>query len=307
MPLDSNKTSEVFSANAKKPTSKAIESTVDTYLLDPSTGQKERCVEASGYRINHVPAGSYEKEVPKGWALLDINLAPTEGKFSLNGIEDAPERSDARSFSFIPAAQSHKFQFTRSGSSVQFMYQPNSLENVPGKDALNSISSAIWNVPDTPMISAAEIFIDYMRSGLCESYAEKKAFLRDLFAIRLIQLIENKECDKSVYSPAIQRALEFIEANIDQPVLHKDIARAAGQSEFHFARSFRTATGLSVKRYIMLRRLEVAQDLIMNTNESLAEVAFSTGFSSQSHMCTLFKRFTGRTPRSYRQRTPAIA
>jgi AraC family transcriptional regulator len=79
------------------------------------------------------------------------------------------------------------------------------------------------------------------------------------------------------------------------------IARAAGLSEFHFARAFKAAVGSTPHRYLNERRLLRAQALLRTTDLKLSEVAMAAGFGSQSHLTTAMREFCGVTPKRYRE------
>ncbi|MEM8774936.1 MAG: AraC family transcriptional regulator [Pseudomonadota bacterium] len=261
---------------------------------------KSFLTEDIGYKIRCFAAGSHEVDIPQGWALLDLNLSRTEGSVEFEGIDEAPDRNYARSFSLIQPTNSYSMRFIRSDHTVQFYFKPHTLKILPAQKALCEISAPIWNHLDNAMLSAGDIVLEFVTTVEHEIKTPERAFIRDLFSVRLLQLLSKKKTEARTNCPAIQRGLEFIEANIHKPVQHNEVASAAGLSAFHFARRFRMSVGTSVRRYIVMRRLEIAQDMIENTTKSLAEIAFSTGFSSQSHMTTQFKRFTGRTPKSFR-------
>ena len=77
-------------------------------------------------------------------------------------------------------------------------------------------------------------------------------------------------------------------------------------SPYHFARQFKTATGLGPHQYVIARRIERAQQLLRTDGRlSLAEVAFRSGFAHQSHFCFHFKRIVGITPRRFLGNTNA--
>ena len=79
------------------------------------------------------------------------------------------------------------------------------------------------------------------------------------------------------------------------------MAEVAGLSPYHFARQFKTATGLPPHQYVILRRVERAKHLLRaGTGLSLAEVAACAGFSDQSQFSHHFKRLLGVTPRRIR-------
>jgi AraC family transcriptional regulator len=83
-----------------------------------------------------------------------------------------------------------------------------------------------------------------------------------------------------------------------------ELAAEAGVSPFHFAREFKRATGLAPHQYLIEVRIERAKSLLAGNEMPLAQVSLSAGFSSQSHFTRLFRRHTGTTPKSYRERRP---
>jgi AraC family transcriptional regulator len=99
----------------------------------------------------------------------------------------------------------------------------------------------------------------------------------------------------------LQRVIEYIMENLDGSPTLERMAAVAHLSPYHFARQFRAATGLAPYQYVIARRVERAQQLLRQEDElGLAEVAFRTGFSDQSHFSSHFKRIVGVTPRQFR-------
>ncbi len=70
----------------------------------------------------------------------------------------------------------------------------------------------------------------------------------------------------------------------------------------HFAAQFRVATGMRPHEYLLQRRIERAQDLLLASRKPLVEVAFEVGFKTQAHFTTVFARLVGETPHVWRQR-----
>jgi AraC-like DNA-binding protein len=99
----------------------------------------------------------------------------------------------------------------------------------------------------------------------------------------------------------LRRVTEYVEANLAQPVCLADLAAAAGLTRMHFAAQFRAATGLPPHEYLLRRRIERAQEMMVEDAESLVNVALSVGFQTQSHFTSVFKRFVGQPPRAWRQ------
>ena len=80
-----------------------------------------------------------------------------------------------------------------------------------------------------------------------------------------------------------------------------DLAAEAGTSRFHFARAFRNAMGVPPHRYLTLRRIERAKQLLHGTDLSLVDIALAVGFGSQSHFTLRFREAIGTTPRRFRE------
>jgi AraC family transcriptional regulator len=99
--------------------------------------------------------------------------------------------------------------------------------------------------------------------------------------------------------PVLRRVCELIEARLSTPIGLQDLAHEARMSRFHFSRLFRRSTGESPYRYLQKRRIERAKEMLA-TGCSATEVANATGFSSPNHLSSLFRRFTGMTPRQFR-------
>lgn len=97
------------------------------------------------------------------------------------------------------------------------------------------------------------------------------------------------------------RAVDYIREHIDRPITIAALARESNMSQFHFVRSFRKSLGVSPLRYVTALRVEEAKRLLRGTSDSLAGVAHATGFCSQSHMTTVFKRIVGVAPGEYRR------
>lgn len=85
------------------------------------------------------------------------------------------------------------------------------------------------------------------------------------------------------------------------------LARVSGVSEAHFARSFKQAFGLPPHRYLLTRRVERATTLLRDTDLSVTEIAFQTGWGSLGTFGRVFRDVTGETPSENRARGRAAA
>lgn len=99
---------------------------------------------------------------------------------------------------------------------------------------------------------------------------------------------------------ASARAAAFMAANYRSPLSLAEIASEAAYSPFHFARVFRSVTGVSPYRYVMELRLRSAVHQLRGGREDLSRLALGLGFSSHSHMSAAFRDTFGRTPSEIR-------
>jgi AraC-like DNA-binding protein len=83
------------------------------------------------------------------------------------------------------------------------------------------------------------------------------------------------------------------------------LARVSGVSEAHFARSFREAFGVPPHRYLLTRRIERAKALLRDTELSITEVAFQTGWDSLGTFGRTFRDILGESPTALRAREKA--
>lgn len=108
-------------------------------------------------------------------------------------------------------------------------------------------------------------------------------------------------------APALRRRLvDYIEANLAQPIRLRDLAAIADLSEFHLQRMFQQTCGVSPYDFILNRRIDRARRMLAG-NEPIAQIAAACGFSSQSHLTRLFKVATGTTPFDYRRTASAAS
>jgi AraC family transcriptional regulator len=98
-----------------------------------------------------------------------------------------------------------------------------------------------------------------------------------------------------------KRVRTHIDGNLQQRLSVDVLAAVVSLSTSHFCRAFKRSFGVSVHRYVMQRRVEVAQSLMLNTGDSLSGIALTCGMSDQSHLTRWFHRVVGETPAAWRR------
>lgn len=99
----------------------------------------------------------------------------------------------------------------------------------------------------------------------------------------------------------IQRALDYTEAHLTGEISYEEAAKRANSSVFHFQRIFSTLCGYTLGDYIRMRRLTLAADDLINTNDKVIEIAFKYGYDTPESFSRAFVRFHGITPTEARR------
>lgn len=99
----------------------------------------------------------------------------------------------------------------------------------------------------------------------------------------------------------LRRTIDFIAAHLDGDPTIAQLAEQCGLSSGYFARAFRRTTGVTPHQWLIRKRIERAQELLLRGRIELAEVAIVCGFVDQSHLTRVFAKFTGISPGRWRQ------
>jgi AraC-like DNA-binding protein len=98
-----------------------------------------------------------------------------------------------------------------------------------------------------------------------------------------------------------RRVIEFVEANLTGTIRIENLAQTARLSVSYFSRAFRSDFGESPYGFVVRRRIERAQEMMLLTDEPLACIAIACGLADQAHLTRLFRRIVGASPASWRR------
>ena len=155
--------------------------------------------------------------------------------------------------------------------------------------------------PVSPIYTALQDICNVFRQGRAVSEPDMSrritAMLDSLLtsASRTVQTGSLPSC-----SDTIADCIAYISDHFQEQISLDDMARKAGFSPYHFTRIFARTTGLTPHQYLISTRIRAAAFLLKSTDLPVREIAFATGFSSESGFCTTFKKWEGMTPSRYR-------
>lgn len=110
-------------------------------------------------------------------------------------------------------------------------------------------------------------------------------------------------------SEAVERilpALNYIDNNYQKEIKLDDLSKITNFNPNYFCRIFKKATNSSFTEYLNFVRIYKAEKLIIESKNTISEIASIVGFSSLSYFNRIFKRYKGCTPSAYKKIKYAI-
>lgn len=108
----------------------------------------------------------------------------------------------------------------------------------------------------------------------------------------------------ATHAPAIAldigRVLAYIETNFASTLTVDRLSAVAGISRAHFVRRFSAEVGTPPSDYVMARRLERVERLLLATEMGIGEIAKATGFADGNYLAKVFRRHRAMSPIQYR-------
>ena len=260
------------------------------------------------FSVELVPAGerSFNVRLPK--TLATISFSPDEGSSSLAG--DRLRRYERRPYEYIvvpanfpirgeskvaPEVLAFAFRFEELKTDIAAALQ------IP-QDRLQP--RVIIGGPKPFTTEIAQRFRRHMRSEIMSrDYLEALGFALIVEMMRLPSRQQATGRGSTLNDRVLRSILDYIDANLDANLSLETLAELAGVLTHQFGRAFKRKVGEPPHQYVLARRIEAARSLLRTTEQSISDIAYATGFSSQSHMTTTFRREIGVTPAQLRSET----
>jgi AraC family transcriptional regulator len=154
---------------------------------------------------------------------------------------------------------------------------------------LHDIAAALTSAPQIKD-PAANLFIETLVNAACAR------ILRNYTQVRYPLSGPPRLTDDQ-----LRAAIDYVHDHIGKPLELGSISRAAGLSEFHFARLFKAATGVTPFQFVTRTRMERAKQLLRKTRLPIFEIAERVGYQKPSHFTARFRAVSGCGPNAYRK------
>lgn len=145
------------------------------------------------------------------------------------------------------------------------------------------------------------MLIENYQKNLLRPFCDKVES-RGIIFILLSHFLRYAQPKASVKDDRILQAIAFIRANINNRIDIDQLADKACMSKGHFFRMFKEETGDTPTNYIIRRKMEKAELLLVTTDNPVKTIADSLGYEDYSYFNRIFKKSTGVTPQQYREK-----
>jgi AraC-like DNA-binding protein len=122
-----------------------------------------------------------------------------------------------------------------------------------------------------------------------------------------ISLGSNQSVPGGLISWQTKRLKAHIESNLEKQLSVRQLAAIVRLGPSHFQRAFRRSFGVSPHAYVVGRRIERAQEIMLQSDAPLSQIALDVGFSDQAHLTTRFRRAVGVTPATWRRERKEVS
>jgi AraC-like DNA-binding protein len=175
-------------------------------------------------------------------------------------------------------------------SFIRNMFEKSSRGILFSKDTTRQVADRLLNLND--------------KHGF-DSVLELMSILHDLSISRNMRMLSDasfNNTENHFYSSRrIEKTMQYINQNFDKVITLADVSKLANMSEAAFSRFFRTKTGMTFIDSLNEIRLGHASRLLIDTTQSVAEIAYNSGFNNISNFNRIFKKKKGTTPKEFRE------
>jgi AraC-like DNA-binding protein len=172
---------------------------------------------------------------------------------------------------------------------------------------LKSLSESKLISPDRPVVTVGQPKeVELIWQAIQHQVEIQNADVQIQLGLLGLQLISNANATRDAVTTsdfvehAIKLAQDLIQSRLTETIAMESLADEVGLPYWQFRRTFRIITGISPKQYQIQVRLRRAQELLANTQLSIADIAESLGYDTPFHFSADFKKRTGQSPENWR-------
>lgn len=216
---------------------------------------------------------------------------------------------------FIPPVSKYKFDFNNRDEYETIVFNFDLFQtHAHLKDSFNTATeksfvpenSPQYDIPDefsSPIISDSTVGGELLWQCVDEFVTRKRLYRENTSALLksfLIELLRENAAHGS--SKLVSDIVDFIKENYSDPSLTNiEISSKFGYHPYYLSKLVKDTTGMSLKRYLIYYRIQISKDLLINTDASIEEISWRSGFGTSAYFIKCFRDNVGITPLAYRK------
>lgn len=171
-------------------------------------------------------------------------------------------------------------------------------EYIDNIDKIGGLGMSVINIESDAADYLTKWFEDVLEANRKKQYS-RSILLLSLITDTLIQYMDDSESERtSSRIKYINELLQYISENLNLNLTLDELADRFFISRAKLVADFRSITGMSVKKYVTLMRVNTAMTMLRN-GISVTETAENCGFCDDSHFIITFKKYMGMTPKEF--------
>jgi AraC family transcriptional regulator len=212
-------------------------------------------------------------------------------------------------FYLYPAGMAGHTRWRSADKTLHIVIEPDFLSKAAFEAECASPSSIellpILKGRDRTLNNLAQLFLTTLNTSLVgeKLYLESLSSLLGVHLLRqYVNFIPKISASSTGLAPyKLKEILDYIQVHLSENLSLDTLAAQINLSRCHFAFGFKQSTGTSPHRYVSQQRVEKAKQLLKLNRLPITEVALACGFANQSHLTTVFKKYSGTTPKTYQE------
>lgn len=107
---------------------------------------------------------------------------------------------------------------------------------------------------------------------------------------------------KNVYSKPVIQCMDYIHYHLHEQIIVSGLAKMVHLNESYLSALFKREAGVNITEYVIIKRMEAAENMLRYSDYPLADIADMLHFSSYSHFARTFRKYYSASPKEYRDR-----
>ena len=209
--------------------------------------------------------------------------------------------------SFLTPSDFHSFDIEEPLEILNLSFAPHWIEYSEFSELLQLINYQHSKLPQKKF-EKINFIIENIKSEILENEYLNKKYVSHLLACLIIEFlrITNKnnsnEPVQSEYSVATQKLLYYIHTYFKEDITLESAASYVDLTAGYISKLFKKSFGYGFKEYLTDLRLRHAENMLLNTNKSIADIGYSCGYQSSSHFLRTFNKKHNMSPKEFRKK-----